>query len=178
MFTIERATDSDLADVARLFRDYAASLSVDLAYQDFESEVANLPGKYAPPRGALLLARDAGGKPSGCVALRPIEPAGCCEMKRLYVPASARGSGLGVRLVQAILREAERAGYREMRLDTLPDMHAALSLYRKSGFEEMRPYYDSPVGGTVYAPPDRLTGRRSLHFASAASDGAPQCRIL
>ncbi|MFZ5690892.1 MAG: GNAT family N-acetyltransferase [Pseudomonadota bacterium] len=150
MFTIERATVSDLADVARLFRDYAASLSVDLAYQDFESEVASLPGKYAPPRGALLLARDAAGKPSGCVALRPIEPAGCCEMKRLYVSPSARGSGLGARLVEEILREAKRAGYREMRLDTLPDMHAAQSLYRRSGFEEMPPYYDSPVGGTVF----------------------------
>lgn len=150
MFAIERAIVSDLPAVTRLFRDYAASLSVDLAYQDFESEVASLPGKYAPPRGALLLARDAGGKPSGCVALQPIEPETCCEMKRLYVSPSARGSGLGARLVDAILREAGRIGYREMRLDTLPDMHAALSLYRRSGFEEMPPYYESPVAGTVF----------------------------
>jgi ribosomal protein S18 acetylase RimI-like enzyme len=147
---IERAAVSDLADVTRLFRDYAASLSVDLAYQDFESEVASLPDKYAPPHGALLLARDAGGRPAGCVALRPIEPESCCEMKRLYVSPSVRGSGLGMRLVEAILREAERIGYREMRLDTLPDMVAALSLYRRFGFEEIAPYYQSPVPGTVF----------------------------
>jgi ribosomal protein S18 acetylase RimI-like enzyme len=150
MIMIERAVVSDLADITRLFRDYAASLSVDLAYQDFESEVAGLPGRYAPPHGALLLARDAGGKPAGCVALRPIEPEGCCEMKRLYVSPSVRGSGLGARLVEAVLLEAEGIGYREIRLDTLPDMAAALSLYRKSGFEEMAPYYPTPVAGTVF----------------------------
>jgi ribosomal protein S18 acetylase RimI-like enzyme len=150
MVLIERAVVSDLADVTRLFRHYAASLRVDLAYQDFESEVAGLPGKYAPPHGALLLARDGSGNPAGCVALRPIEPEGCCEMKRLYVSPSIRGSGIGTRLVEAILREAERIGYGEMRLDTLPDMAAALSLYRRFGFEEMASYYESPVPGTVF----------------------------
>jgi ribosomal protein S18 acetylase RimI-like enzyme len=94
-----------------------------------------MPGKYAPPAGELLLARFANGTPVGCVGLRPIEKDGCCEMKRLYVAPQARGSGLGERLVAAVVREAERIGYREVRLDTLPFMTTAIALYGKGGFE-------------------------------------------
>jgi ribosomal protein S18 acetylase RimI-like enzyme len=133
-----------------LFRVYASSLDVDLSYQNFEAEMAAMPGKYAPPAGELLLARDSNGTPVGCIGLRPIEPDGCCEMKRLYVSPDGRGSGIGKRLVEAIVREAERIGYREMRLDTLPSMAEAIALYRKSGFEPMEPYYDTPVIGTIF----------------------------
>lgn len=143
-------TPDALVATINLFRAYAASLDVDLSYQNFEAEMVAMPGKYAPPMGELLLARFADGTPVGCVGLRPIEPDGCCEMKRLYVSPDGRGSGLGKRLVAAVVREAERVGYREMRLDTLPSMSRAIALYRKSGFEDMEPYYDTPVIGTVF----------------------------
>jgi ribosomal protein S18 acetylase RimI-like enzyme len=154
-------TADDLAAVTRLFQAYAASLDIDLAYQGFESEILSMPGQYAPPAGELLLARDESGKPIGCVGLRAIEPAGCCELKRLYVEPEARGSGCGRALVEALIRVAERRGYREMRLDTLPSMRRAQALYRKLGFEVIRPYYETPVAGTVFmrrvlAPTPRL----------------------
>ncbi len=145
---VKSAADVDAA--AMLFKAYAASLDIDLAYQDFETELASLPGKYAPPSGALLLARGEKGEPLGCVALRAIEPAGCCEMKRLYVTPAARGLGLGRALVSAILSEAARIGYREMRLDTLPAMTGALSLYGQAGFTPIAPYYETPVPGTIF----------------------------
>src|SRR5271168_817477 len=143
-------TDNDLASTVRLFRAYAYSLDIDLSYQDFEVEMETMPGKYAPPAGELLLARRSNGTPVGCVRLRPIEPHGCCEMKRLYVSPEGRGFGLGARLVGAVVKEAERIGYREMRLDTLPSMAGAIALYRKLGFEPMEPYYDTPVIGTIF----------------------------
>src|SRR6266403_2550613 len=111
---------NDLASTVRLFRAYASSLDIDLSYQGFEAEMEAMPGKYAPPAGELLLARYSNGTPVGCVGLRPIEPQGCCEMKRLYVSPEMRGLGLGEKLVDAVVKEAERIGYREMRLDTLP----------------------------------------------------------
>lgn len=140
----------DLAAAVTLFRAYAASLDVDLAYQDFEAEVAGLPGRYAPPAGALLLARSAQGAAVGCAALRPIDPADACEMKRLYVRPEGRGTGLGAALIKALLGEARRIGYREMRLDTLPSMGEAIALYRRLGFEPMPPYYATPVAGTLF----------------------------
>jgi ribosomal protein S18 acetylase RimI-like enzyme len=143
-------TAGDLASAVELFRAYAASLEIDLSYQDFEAEMEAMPGKYGPPAGELLLARYAGGIPVGCVGLRPIEPHGCCEMKRLYVAPEGRGSGLGECLVDAIVIAAERIGYREMRLDTLPSMAAAIALYRKFGFEPIEPYYETPVTGTIF----------------------------
>jgi GNAT superfamily N-acetyltransferase len=143
-------TPDDLAATIALFRAYAASLDVDLAYQNFEAEMAAMPGKYAPPAGELLLARDPAGAPIGCVGLRPLQPSGICEMKRLYVAPEGRGSGVGEGLVKAVLREAGRIGYREMRLDTLPTMTGAMMLYRKCGFEPIAPYYDTPVAGTVF----------------------------
>jgi ribosomal protein S18 acetylase RimI-like enzyme len=143
-------TADDLAATIALFRAYAASLDVDLSYQNFEEEMAAMPGKYAPPAGELLLARDAAGVVIGCVGLRPIEPDGCCEMKRLYVAPEGRGSGLGQALVDTLVEVAERIGYREMRLDTLPSMAGAQALYRKLGFEVMAPYYETPVAGTLF----------------------------
>ena len=141
---------ADLDAVVLLFRAYAASLAIDLAYQDFATELATLPGKYAAPAGELLLARDGHGEALGCVGLRPLPTAGHCEMKRLYVVPRGRALGIGRALVDAILAAAVRLGYREIRLDTLPDMVAALGLYRQAGFVPIAPYYDTPVAGTVF----------------------------
>jgi ribosomal protein S18 acetylase RimI-like enzyme len=150
-FRISPVTSAnDLVSVVTLFRAYATSLDVDLAYQDFEGEMAAMPGKYAPPKGALLLARNAGGAAIGCVGLRPLAPPGCCEMKRLYVTPEGRGSGLGRALVETLVGIAERIGYREMRLDTLPSMAGAQALYRTLGFEVTAPYYETPVAGTLF----------------------------
>jgi ribosomal protein S18 acetylase RimI-like enzyme len=149
-------TAEDLQAVAALFGAYAGGLAIDLGFQNFAAEQAGLPGAYAPPAGALLLARGAAEPaeteeaPLGCVALRPLPSEGCCEMKRLYVSPAARGLGLGQALVQAILAEAARIGYREMRLDTLPSMTRAIALYRAAGFAPVPPYYDTPLAGTLF----------------------------
>jgi ribosomal protein S18 acetylase RimI-like enzyme len=145
---VRSATDLDAT--VRLFNAYASSLGIDLSYQDFPAEVASLPGKYAPPLSELLIARDAERAPLGCVALRPMAPEGCCEMKRLYVSPRGRGLGLGRALVEAIVGAAVRIGYREMRLDTLPTMTEAIALYRSAGFGPTEPYYDTPVAGTIF----------------------------
>jgi GNAT superfamily N-acetyltransferase len=140
---------ADIAAVAALFQYYAASLEVDLAYQGFEAELDGVPGKYAPPAGALLLARNCDGVTVGCVALRPLGD-GACEMKRLYLAPSQRGTGLGLALAQAVIAAARAAGHREMLLNSLPSMKGAQSLSRRLGFEEIAPYYPSPVEGTVF----------------------------
>ena len=139
----------DLAATADLFRAYAASLDIDLCFQNFAAELEGLPGKYAPPGGELFLARDAAGLPVGCAAFRPLD-AGIAEMKRLYVTPEGRRQGVGRLLVELVLEDAARAGYREIRLDTLPSMQAALALYRSCGFQGIDAYYDTPVGGTVF----------------------------
>ncbi|WP_376092329.1 GNAT family N-acetyltransferase [Roseomonas sp. CCTCC AB2023176] len=149
-FRIVPAAAADLGDVRRLFEAYAGSLGVDLAYQGFAEELAGLPGKYAAPEGAMLVARDAGNAAIGCVALRGMAEPGCCEMKRLYVTPAGRGRGLGRALVEAVCAAAVRAGYREIRLDTLPDMTEAQALYARLGFVEVAPYYDTPVAGTRF----------------------------
>jgi GNAT superfamily N-acetyltransferase len=149
-FTIVTVRDAaGLAAVAALFRAYAAGLPVDLAYQDFATELAALPGKYAGPAGALLLARAADGTAIGCVGLRPM-PDGCGEMKRLYVAPEARGLGLGRALMDAVVDQARRLGYRELRLDTLPTMTEAIAMYRRAGFTPIAPYYDGAPAGTLF----------------------------
>jgi ribosomal protein S18 acetylase RimI-like enzyme len=140
----------DIAAAASLFRAYEASLDVDLGYQNFEVELSGLPGRYATPAGALLLARDAAGGPVGCVALRPLAMPGCSEMKRLYVDPNGRGLGVGRALMDAVIAAARAIGYREIWLDTLPTMAAAQNLYRSAGFEPTQAYYDTPVEGTVF----------------------------
>ena len=128
---------TDLPAITQLFRAYAASLPIDLGYQGFDGELASLPGKYAPPAGALLIARDATGAALGCVAMRPLDEPGVCEMKRLYVAPAGRGQGLGKHLARAIIEAARAAGHHEMRLDTLATMHEAQALYRALGFAEI-----------------------------------------
>lgn len=143
-------TADDLRATAALFDAYARSLPVDLGYQDFGAELASLPGKYAPPAGELLLARDAAGGPLGCVGLRPLPAAGCCEMKRLYLAPEARGAGLGRALAEAIIGQAREIGYGELRLDTLATMTSAIGLYRQMGFAEIEPYYAPTPPGTIF----------------------------
>ncbi|UTP41305.1 GNAT family N-acetyltransferase [Phenylobacterium sp. LH3H17] len=143
-------TPDDLRATAALFEAYARSLPVDLGYQDFGAELASLPGKYAPPRGELLLARDAAGGALGCVSLRPLPAAGRCEMKRLYLAPEARGTGLGRALAEAIIQTARDIGYGELRLDTLATMTSAIGLYRQLGFAEIEPYYAPTPPGTIF----------------------------
>ncbi|WPB73211.1 GNAT family N-acetyltransferase [Archangium violaceum] len=149
MVTIEPAQfPSELPLVLTLFREYAESLGIDLGFQDFESELASLPGKYEPPRGRLLLARR-GSQVLGCVALRPLDVE-TCEMKRLYVRPAARGEQLGRRLVERICDEAGAAGYRRIYLDTLPTMAAAIGLYTSMGFHPIEPYVFNPLPGAMF----------------------------
>jgi GNAT superfamily N-acetyltransferase len=146
----EAASAADISAVRMLFEAYAASLPIDLAYQAFADELAGLPGKYAPPRGALLLARDEDETPLGCVALRPLAEGGCCEMKRLYLRPAARRRGLGRALAEAVIGAARRIGYDEIRLDTLTEMAQARRLYEQLGFKPIAPYYAPTPPGTVF----------------------------
>ena len=142
-----------LVQVAReLIGEYAASLGIDLCFQDLEAELAALPGEYAAPGGALLLAL-VDGQPAGCGALRALpdaDYANACEMKRLYVRRAFRRFGLGRRLAQQLMDLATRAGYSTLLLDTLDDMEAAREMYTSLGFEEIPPYYYNPIPGAHY----------------------------
>ena len=145
-------TPADLADAALILREYAASLDVDLCFQNFEAELASLPGEYAAPAGQLLLAY-VDGRLAGCGAFWPLadaDYANACEMKRLFVRHTSRGLGLGRTLAQALLDEARREGYSAMLLDTLDDMEAARELYASLGFVEIPPYYFNPIAGAHY----------------------------
>jgi ribosomal protein S18 acetylase RimI-like enzyme len=141
---IVRVTSPSEVDAARrLLSEYAASLDIDLGFQDFASELERLPGEYVSPEGALLLAMD-GDEAVGCVALRPFEPPSSAEIKRLYVVPAARGRGLGVRLAEAVLAAARAAGYARVRLDTLSSMQAAQRLYEGLGFTDIDAYRHNP----------------------------------
>jgi ribosomal protein S18 acetylase RimI-like enzyme len=150
IFTPE--SEADYAAARVLFREYASSLKVDLCFQNFELELANLPGDYSHPRGALLAARG-GEQLVGCCALRPLDNVdypNACEMKRLYVRRDVRGKGLGRLLAQAILDAARQASYSHVLLDTLTEMEAARALYEDLGFIEIPPYYFNPLEGAHY----------------------------
>ena len=138
----------ELIAVKSLFQEYADSLSFGLDFQDFREELATLPGKYAPPLGAILLARE-NGETVGCVAVRPLGE-GICEMKRLYVKPSHRGKNLGRDLALAIIEEAKRLGYKAMRLDTVVEMKEASALYRTLGFQPIDAYCYNPLPGAMY----------------------------
>jgi ribosomal protein S18 acetylase RimI-like enzyme len=154
---IPAASKSDLAQTAALFREYAVALGVNLDFQNFEAEVAGLPGHYAPPDGRLFLAfinhprahSPAEHPAAGCIALRRMD-ATTCEMKRLYVRPNSRGHGLGRKLAAAVIDAACEIGYQSMRLDTLPQMSEAQTLYHSLGFQEIPPYCFNPIPGSHF----------------------------
>jgi ribosomal protein S18 acetylase RimI-like enzyme len=150
MIEIVQAESAEQIDAARaLFREYEAWFGMSLCFQNFDEEVAGLPGKYAAPEGRLYLAY-ASEKLAGCVALRKLE-AGVCEMKRLFVRDGFRGQKIGIKLMEKLFDEARRIGYEKMRLDTFPaKMGKAVSLYESYGFRRIPPYYDNPHGKTLY----------------------------
>jgi GNAT superfamily N-acetyltransferase len=143
---IRHASPDDVPRIRELVRDYVNWIGLDLAFQEIDAEIDGLPGDYAPPRGVLLVAGDPA---AAMIALRPFA-ANVAEMKRLYVHPSARGRGLARRLIEQLLDEARALGYREMRLDTLPMMGDAQSLYVALGFRDIPAYYDTPIAGTRF----------------------------
>jgi putative acetyltransferase len=145
-------TLEELNQLRSVLREYADALQIDLCFQGFEAELAELPGEYAAPRGALLMAM-VDGQLAGCCALRPLDTAdypNACEMKRLYVRPGFRRTGIGRQLVEAVLDCARIAGYACVLLDTLDDMESARALYQDLGFEEIEPYYHNPIKGAHY----------------------------
>ena len=145
---IPASSKSHIRAIVELFREYEQFLQVDLCFQGFEEELAGLPGKYAEPQGALLLAV-ADDQTIGCVAMRPLAD-GVCEMKRLYVRPAYLGRGIGRQLAWWVINRARRAGYRSMRLDTLEKLKPALQLYHSLGFRKCPAYYENPLPGVVY----------------------------
>lgn len=145
------ANDTEaLEQVRQYFRNYAAWLGVDLSYQNFDQEMASLPGAYSAPQGRLFFA-EVDGRPAGCVGVRPLqESEGVCEMKRLYVDPAERGHGIGAALAMAAIKAAKEIGYRKLMIDTLPNMRMAVKLYRELGFTEAPNYYQTPVEGTMF----------------------------
>ena len=138
----------DLDSVRELFIEYQAAIGLDLGFQGFEDELANLPGKYALPSGRLYIAV-CGGDSAGCAALRRVSEEHC-ELKRLYVRERYRGSGIGRALTEKIICDAKAMGYRRIILDTLSSLHNAVSLYRRLGFADIEPYYNNPNDGVVF----------------------------
>lgn len=150
---VQAESAEQLGQARELFLEYAAALGIDLCFQNFDEELATLPGAYAPPSGRLLLALDETQEEdealAGCVALRKIDE-DSCEMKRLYVRPAFRGTGSGKQLALAIIEEARLIGYARMRLDTLPSMRQAIMLYRSLGFKSTAAYRPNPVEGAMF----------------------------
>ena len=145
---VEAVVGRNLQEVRKLFEEYAASLEISLDFQDFSDELAKLPGSYAPPKVCLLIALWQG-QAAGCVALQKIQD-DICEMKRLYIRPPFQGLKIGRALVEAVIRKAREVGYTRMRLDTLPSMERARTLYAKLGFREIEPYRYNPIEGTAF----------------------------
>jgi ribosomal protein S18 acetylase RimI-like enzyme len=162
-------TSVQLRDARALFLEYASSLGFDLRFQDFDREVASLPGEYAPPGGVLLLAV-ADGRAAGCVALRALDGQ-TCEMKRLYVRPQARGRGVGRLLCDAAIAEAQVRGYARMKLDTVPQMATAIALYRALGFVSAEPYRYNPLPGAMFM--ELVLESRASEPAPSADEVAP-----
>ncbi len=165
---VHAETPEQIATAREMMMEYAARLGVNLCFQGFEEELQTLPGKYAPPTGRLLLALwDE--KPAGVIALRPLgkNTEDLCEMKRLYVRPEFRGHGIGRVLAERVIAEAAEIGYRRMRLDTMPGkMDSAIAMYRELGFAETAPYYNTPVGQTLFMELD-LAGPDVRHADNA-----------
>lgn len=137
-----------LAEIRVLFREYAESLGFHLCFQDFDREMAELPGRYTPREGRLLIAKWSG-EIAGCVAMKQLGP-GLCEMKRFFVRPTYRGKGIGQAVANAIIEESRKAGYEKMRLDTVPSMQSAIRIYESLGFKDTEPYVFNPVPGVRY----------------------------
>jgi GNAT superfamily N-acetyltransferase len=157
-FEIRPAGPADIPEVRRMLEEYVAWIGLDLGFQEIDAELEGLPGDYAPPRGALFVAEQQGGL-LGTIGLRPLDERACLagrydakagEMKRLFVRPGARGRGLAKQLIAVALAEARRLQYSEIRLDTLPMMGDAQSLYASLGFHDIAPYYDTPIAGTRF----------------------------
>jgi len=147
---IQAETDDQVAEATTLFREYETWLGMSLCFQDFEHEVATLPGKYAMPEGRLLLAYS-DNRLAGCIALRPFDDDGVCEMKRLFVRDAFRGRQIGVSLIERLIADARDIGYQKMRLDTFPPkMGKAVKLYESHGFGSIPPYYENPHDGVLF----------------------------
>lgn len=146
---VQATTPDEISQARELFLEYAKSLGFSLCFQNFDQELAGLPGEYAPPHGLLWLA-EYEGQLAGCVALHRIDEE-ICEMKRLYLRANFRGKGLGRSLIDTLVAEAQSMGYRRMRLDTVGSvMQTAVALYRRAGFREIDPYRPNPIEGALY----------------------------
>ncbi|MGA8570273.1 MAG: GNAT family N-acetyltransferase [Candidatus Binataceae bacterium] len=146
--SVDSSSDEQSVVARQLFRDYAAEIQVDLSFQNFEEELAELPGEYGPPSGRLFILFFEN-HPAGCVAIRRLG-ANACEMKRLYIRPDYRGKGIGRQLAETAVSAARRIGYEAIYLDTLPTMSAAVELYGSLGFQEILAYYDSPIPGTRF----------------------------
>jgi putative acetyltransferase len=142
------ALPEDIPEVRQMMREYVAWIGLDLAHQEIDAEMAGLPGEYAPPRGALFVVPESD-RLVAMIGLRPLEGP-IAEMKRLFVRPEARGRGLAKQLIARVLDEARQLGYDEIRLDTLPMMGDAQGLYVALGFEDIAPYYDTPIDGTRF----------------------------
>lgn len=148
--TIIDATEPErIQTVRNLFIEYQQWLNFSLCFQGFDKELVELPGKYAPPKGRIYTASVAE-KIAGCIALRPMDEEGICEMKRLFVREEFRGKGIGKMLAERIIADAQQIGYRAMRLDTLQRMETARTLYAKLGFKIIPAYYNNPMDEVVY----------------------------
>ena len=149
--------EADRAALVAMLKAYEAGIGISLDFQSFDAELSALPGKYVPPDGALLIARNEAGDLLGTVALRGLDRAqGICEMKRLYVAPAGRGQGLGRKLAEAVIAHARSLGYRSMRLDTLPSMQDAQRLYELLGFREIANYNGNPIAGTRFLEKDLI----------------------
>lgn len=154
MFTIDLVeTAKGYRIAAELFKEYARQIDIDLSFQNFHSELDQLQTQYAAPSGALFLVNDPKGQPMGCFAIRKLEST-IAELKRMYLRKEARGLGLGKKMLAYALEQAALMGYSKIRLDTLPHMHAAISLYENLGFYEIEPYIYNPIDGAKYYEAD------------------------
>lgn len=147
---IEARSEAEIAAAGRLFREYAAFVAPKICLYDFDSEMNDFPAPYVPPMGVLLLAQGRDGSVEGALGIRPLDEEGACEMKRMYVRDAYRGTGLGRALGQAALSWARCAGYRTMRLDTIPELEAAIALYKDLGFRPCEPYNPNPPDRVLF----------------------------
>ncbi len=145
----EAKSDSEYKTAIQLFKEYVSQIGVDLEFQNFNEEIENIKSLYSRPKGVLFIALDDKRSPLGCVGIRKLENS-ICELKRMYLKEEARGLGIGKQLLKKAIEVGEELGYQKMRLDTLPIMHSAIDLYKRTGFYEIEPYRFNPIKGTKY----------------------------